>query len=354
MFDRISNGFHEGSPKTMRRILIAATILAAGCGGKRTIPATPEIKTAATQANLGANASTANTQATLGLESLGASIGDAAAAGNVSTVDLTGLPAPVALAARATSPSAVQQGLRSGAAPTRATTPPSGCLQRNPSTLAPELIPPGTGGCTASGHLEVHYDNGDRVNITWSGDTTTFELSIVVVAGPWSGTNLIFHATGSAAGGTVTVTGAMKFTGTRNIDADFALTFVVTVSGSASSPTVTVSVSGTVTDHLAQVSAMQRWSISTASSVSGQTRHDTVDFNGTLQIVTTAHSVAFNLNLHVVTDTTPTTVSATYSATGDVEWDGAVVGTLSTQGKDIWVHWTDGTDEMLNFSGIAM
>src|SRR6267378_3297586 len=290
MFDRFSNGFHEGSPKTMRRILIAATILAAGCGGKRTIPATPEIKTAATQANLGANASTANTQATLGLESLGASIGDAAAAGNVSTVDLTGLPAPVALAARATSPSAVQQGLRSGAAPTRATTPPSGCLQRNPSTLAPELIPPGTGGCTASGHLEVHYDNGDQVNITWSGD----------------------------------------------------------------SPTFTVSVSGTVTDHLAQVSAMQGWSISTASSVSGQTRHDTVDFNGTLQIVTTAHSVAFNLNLHVVTDTTPTTVSATYSATGDVEWDGAVVGTLSTQGKDIWVHWTDGTDEMLNFSGIAM
>ena len=33
----------------MRRILIAATILAAGCGGKRTIPATPEIKAAATQ-----------------------------------------------------------------------------------------------------------------------------------------------------------------------------------------------------------------------------------------------------------------------------------------------------------------
>jgi hypothetical protein len=98
---------------------------------------------------------------------------------------------------------------------------------------------------------------------------------------------------------------------------------------------------------------MQGWSISTTSSVSGQTQHATVDFNGTLQIVTTAHSVAFNLNLHVVTDTTPTTVSSTYSATGDVEWDGAVVGTLSTQGKDIWVHWTDGTDAMLNLSGVV-
>jgi hypothetical protein len=337
----------------MRRILIAATILAAGCGGKRTIPATPEIKAAATQAQLGANASGANTQASLGLQSLGASIGDAAAAGNVSTVDLTGLPAPVALAARATSPSTVQQGLRSGAAPTQVTTPPSGCIQRNPSTQAPQLIPSGTGSCTASGHLEVHYDNGDQVNITWSGDTTSFDLSIEVVAGPWTGTHLIYHGTGSAAGATVTLTGVMKFTGTRNIDADFALTFVVSVGGSASSPTVTISVNGTVTDHLAQVSAMQGWSSSTTSSVSGQTQHATVDFNGTLQIVTTAHSVAFNLNLHVVTDTTPTTVSSTYSATGDVEWDGAVVGTLSTQGKDIWVHWTDGTDAMLNLSGVV-
>lgn len=337
----------------MRRILIAATILAAGCGGKRTIPATPEIKAAATQAQLGANASGANTQASLALQSLGASIGDAASVGNVSTVDLTGLPAPVALAARATSPSTVQQGLRSGAAPTQVTTPPSGCIRRDPSTLAPQLIPPGTGGCTASGHLEVYYDNGDQVNITWSGDSTSFDLSIEVVAGPWVGTSLIYHGTGSAVGATITVTGAMKFTGSRNIDADFALTFVASVGGSASSTTVSVSVNGTVTDHLAQVSAMQGWSISTTSSVSGQTQHDTVDFNGTMQIVTTAHSVAFNLNLHVVTDTTPTTVSATYSANGDVEWDGAVVGTLSTQGKDIWVHWTDGTDEMLNLSGVV-
>ena len=85
----------------MRRILIAATILAAACGGKRTIPATPEIKAAATQAQLGANASGSDTQASLALQSLGASIGDAASAGDVSTVDLTGLPAPAALAARA-------------------------------------------------------------------------------------------------------------------------------------------------------------------------------------------------------------------------------------------------------------
>ena len=63
----------------MRRILIAATILAAGCGGKRTIPATPEIKAAAMQAQLGANASGSNTQTSLALQSLGASIGDAAA-----------------------------------------------------------------------------------------------------------------------------------------------------------------------------------------------------------------------------------------------------------------------------------
>jgi len=337
----------------MRRILIAATILAAACGGKKTIPATPEIKAAATQARLGANASGSNTQSSLALQSLGASIGDAAAVGDVSTVDLTGLPGPVALAARATSPSTVQQGLRSGAAPAKVTTPPSGCIRRDPGTMAPQFTPTGSGTCTASGHLEVYYDNGDQVNISWSGDGTSFDLSIEVVAGAWTGTHLIYHGTGSATGATVTVSGAMKFVGTRNIDADFALTFVVAVSGDATSSTATISVNGTVTDHLEQVSAVQGWSVSTTSSTSGQTHHATVDFNGTLQIVTTAHSVAFNINMHVVTDTTPTTVSATYSASGDLDWDGAIVGNLFTKGKDIWVHWTDETEEMLNLSGVV-
>ncbi|HEY4730121.1 MAG TPA: hypothetical protein VIH41_03255, partial [Myxococcales bacterium] len=84
-----------------------------------------------------------------------------------------------------------------------------------------------------------------------------------------------------------------------------------------------------------------------------QTEHATVDFNGTLQIVTKAHSVAFNLDMHVVTDTTPTSANATYSASGDVEWDGAVVGNLFTKDKDIWVHWTDGTEEILDLSGVV-
>src|SRR2546430_13316581 len=34
---------------------------------------------------------------------------------------------------------------------------------------------------SASGHLEIYYDNGDQVNITWSGDSTSFDLSIEVV-----------------------------------------------------------------------------------------------------------------------------------------------------------------------------
>jgi len=152
----------------MRRILIAATILAAACGGKRTIPATPEIKAAATQAQLGANASGSNRQTSLALQSLGASIGDAAAAGDVSTVDLTGLPAPVALAARATSPSNRAAGLASRRSPTRATTSPAAHPAR-PGTGAPQFTPTGSGTCTASGHLEVYYDNGDQVNISWSG-----------------------------------------------------------------------------------------------------------------------------------------------------------------------------------------
>src|SRR2546423_11245391 len=98
--------FYRGEPITMRRILIAATICAAACGGKSTIMATAAIKASATQAQSGMSSASTNTQASIGLQGIGSAVGGAAASGNVSSVDLTtGLQDPGQLAAAALAPS---------------------------------------------------------------------------------------------------------------------------------------------------------------------------------------------------------------------------------------------------------
>ena len=89
----------------MRRILAAATILAAACGGKSTIQATPEIKATATQASQGMSSTSTSTQASIGLQVLGSSVADTLTTGSVATLDLSvGLSDPNSLAAGATAP----------------------------------------------------------------------------------------------------------------------------------------------------------------------------------------------------------------------------------------------------------
>jgi hypothetical protein len=349
----------------MRRIAIAATILAAACGGKNTIPATPEIKASVTQAELGMSSSSSNTQATIGLQSVGASVADAASTGDVSTVDMTGLSDPASLSAAAVraAPSTVQQSLRSpSAGGTQASTSPVGCIQRNPSTSTPELIPAGTGGCTAADHLEIIYDNGDKVNVTWTGSDTSFDLRIVVVEGPWTGTNLHYQGQGNISSVTVHVDGAMKYSKSGSVvhvDADFNATYQLSGTQTASGFSATMSVNGTATDHIALVRAHQGWSLTVQTSTSGQTEHVTLDWNGSIGIdllqadgVTTDHAVAFNLNVHVTSDSAPGSVTVTYSAGGDVDWDGAIVGNVVAKNDQLYVEWTDGTESSFDPSAL--
>src|SRR5438067_3351787 len=217
----------------MRRILVAAALAAAACGSKPTIMATPEIKATASQAQLGMSSASTNTQASIGLQSIGSSVGDAVNSGSVSTVDLsTGLPDPDQIAAAAMAPGAggVQQALRlSGSS--NAATIPTGCLRRIGGT--PTLVAagtPGSQGCDAAvtTYLLVYYDTGDTVKVTWSDNTTSFDLKLEVIAGPWTGTNL--HYTGSITGAgtaSVSVSGAMQFSRSGSIvhvDADFNIT----------------------------------------------------------------------------------------------------------------------------------
>jgi hypothetical protein len=349
----------------MRRILVAATILAAACGGKSTIMATAAIKASATQGQSGMSAASTNTQASIGLQAIGSGVGGAAAAGNVSTVNLsTGLPDPTQLAAAALAPSSgsVHQALRLSGTSNAATTIPVGCVRRDASTGSPTLIPPGPN-CAASTYLEVDYDNGDVVKVTWSETTTSFDLKLEVIAGPWTGTNL--HYSGSLSGNTATVgvTGAMKFSKTGSVvhvDADFNVTYVVTVSQSSGTTTVDIRLSGTATDHIALVRAHENFGLLLQSSTSGQTTTNTVQWNGSVGIdllkadgVTIDHSITFNVNATVTSQTTGTSTTVTLSLNGDVEYDGAVAGNLVTRNNQVYVDWTDGAEDAFDPTAVA-
>jgi hypothetical protein len=349
----------------MRRILVAATIVAAACGGKSTIMATAAIKASATQAQSGMSSASTNTQASIGLQTIGSDVGGAAASGSVSTVDLsTGLPDPGQLAAAAMAPSSssVHQALHLSGTSNAASTIPVGCLRRDPSTGSPTLIAPGPG-CAATTYLEVDYNNGDVVKVTWSETTTSFDLKFEVTAGPWTGTNL--HYTGNLNGNsaTVVVTGTMLFSRTGSavhVNADFSVTYVASVSQSTGSTTVNINVNGTATDHIALVKAHENFGLSLQSSTSGQTTTSTVQWNGSVGIdllkadgVTTDHSVAFNVNATVTTQTTGTSSTVTLSLNGDVEYDGSVAGNLVTRNNQVYVDWTDGTEAAFDPTALA-
>jgi hypothetical protein len=348
----------------MRRILLAATVAAAACGSKPTIMATPEIKATAAQAQLGMSSASTNTQASIGLQSIGSSVGDAAASGSVSTVDLsTGLPDPDQIAAAAVAPGAtgVQQALRLGGSSKTATIP-TGCLRMQGGT--PTLV---TGGACPTTYLEVDYQTGDKVNVTWSDDTTSFDLKIEVIAGAWTGTNLHYagHVTGDSSA-SVSVSGAMKFSRSGSavhVDADFDITYAVSVSLGANRSTVNINVSGTATDHIALVRAHENWGLSLQDSTNGSTETAVIKWNGGVGVdvlqqdgVTTDHSVAFNLNVTVTSTTTTTPSGAagsvSWAAGGDVEYDGAVAGNVVTKNNQLYVDWTDGTEDAFDPSAL--
>jgi len=348
----------------MRRILVAAAIAAAACGSKPTIMATPEIKATASQAQLGMSSASTNTQASIGLQSIGSSVGDAVNSGSVSTVDLSGLPDPDQMAAAAMAPGAggVQQALRLGGG-SKAATIPTGCLMLQSGT--PTLVAAGTAGCSpdATTYLEVDYQNGDVVKVTWSDNTTSFDLKIEVVTGPWTGTNL--HYTGQVTGASsasVAVSGAMMFSRSGSVvhvNADFNITYAVSVSASSNSTTVNINVNGTATDHIGLVRAHENWGLSMQDSTDGTTQTAVVHWNGGVGVdvlkqdgVTTDHAVAFNLNVNVTSTTTATSGSATWSAGGDVEYDGAVAGNIVSKNSQLYIDWTDGAEDTFDPSAL--
>src|SRR5437763_14150185 len=95
-------------------------------------------------------------------------------------------------------------------------------------------------------------------------------------------------------------------------------------------------------------------------STSGTTDTTVIHWNGGIGVdvlkqdgVTTDHSVAFNLNVNVTTTTSGTgTGTATWSAGGDVEYDGAVAGNIVSKNNQLYVDWTDGTEDAFDPSAL--
>jgi hypothetical protein len=221
----------------------------------------------------------------------------------------------------------------------------------------------GSQGCSAAAttYLEVDYDTGDKAKVTWTDNTTSFDLKIEVIAGAWTGTNL--HYTGNVTGSSsasVSVSGAMIFNGSVvHVDADFNITYAVSVSLGSNSTTVNINVNGTATDHIGLVRANEHWGLSMQDSTNGTTDTTVIQWNGGVGVdvlkqdgVTTDHSVAFNLNVNVTSTTTGTSGSATWSAGGDVEYDGAVAGNIVSKNNQLYVDWTDGTEDTFDPSAL--
>jgi hypothetical protein len=340
----------------MRRVLIAAAILAAACG-KRSIPASPAIKAGVAQAQSGLRSTCINTQAIIALQSLGSSVAGAVSSANLATVDLaTGLPDPASLAFAALVPagSPPMDQLLADSRAAAVLAPVAGCLRTGPGG-SPTLDPAGQAGCSAADHLEVTYDGGDKLNISWREASASFDLALAVVAGPWAGTSLHYSGAAGSSGASVTVAGAMKFSkagDATRVDTDFSLTYVVTGSQSATGAIIGISVTGTATDHIALARSNQRWRLSVQTSTSGQVETCALDWNGSVSVdllkadgMTRDHSVAFNLKLGGAGQSSGATASLTWSATGDVEYDSFVVGSLVTRTNQLQLRWTDGAED---------
>jgi len=338
----------------MRRILIAATILSGACG-KKSILATPEIKASVSQARLGISSASTNTKAIIAMQSLGSTVAGSVSSGSVATVDLTaGLPDPGTLATSALMPPAAgfSQDLQLADPVASGAALVVGCLKTGLGG-SPTLALPGQSGCSAADHLEVTYDSGDKLNITWVDAGASFDLAIAVAAGPWTGTNLRYAGSASSSGASVSVNGTMQYAkagSAGRVDADVNLTYVVTGSQSATDANIGLSVNGTTTDRVALVRANERWSLNLKTSSSGQGETLSIDWNGSVGIDllkadgnTKDHSVGFNVNLHMVQSTA--TAGVTCTAGGEVDYDGSVVGNPISRNDQLIIHWTDGAEE---------
>jgi hypothetical protein len=209
--------------------------------------------------------------------------------------------------------------------------------------------------------LEITYDTGDQVSLNYTETATSFDLTVAVIAGAWTGTNLHYQGTVNATSASVSVSGAMKFSQSGSpvhVDADFNITYSVSGSESQTGGTVTISVNGTATDHIALVSANQHWSLTMQSSISGQTETDVFKWNGGIgvdllkQDQTVDHSVAFNLNVTVTTQSSGTGGSVSWTAGGTVEWDGSIVGNVVSRDNALYVDWTDNTEDALDLAAL--
>jgi hypothetical protein len=325
---------------------------AAACGGTRTIQATQQIKDGAAQAQQGLQGASTNGRSVMGMEALAEVLATAGLNQNGSGLDLSALPDAATLAAKGTAPRGKPAGGLAPPRPAADTSQVSGCIEPDASSGQPAFIAAGQSGCAASDHLEIDYSNGDQANVIYLPGNNSFEMKISVAKGAWAGTSLDYAASAGNVGVSIHATGAVKFApAAAAIDSLFDITWVVQLTVVGSVENTSVQLNGAAIDHLVSTRTTFGWD-TTLQVTAGQTTGYAVDWTGSLEVDllksdgSVQDSAKWNgVHLHADVQTGGTALAVSYSASGDLLWDGARVGSVATaDAQHVVVHFTDGSD----------
>jgi|tagenome__1003787_1003787.scaffolds.fasta_scaffold20928359_2 hypothetical protein len=347
----------------MRKIrLIIAAIFVGGCsGGKKTVPATPEIKAGVAEAQADVFATDQSTYGSLGFRFLAGEIVDAVFNDQVASLDLFSLPNSHGASQEFTSH-------LGGTGPTGsllpaplASGPVTGCIRSDAVSGTPQYVLAGADACTASDHLEITYDSGETMSITHSAGLF-FDLHVRVTSGSWAGTDLRYQGSNSFTSTTyaesILMTGVTKYVdafGSAPFDATFDVKVDLSAFEDPSRDGWNARLGGDVDNRIAGVHALLGWTeayLRESNPTPTSTKRETSDMTIGSRIdllradgATVDHSVAFNVQSHTVDMKIAGPDLFTATATGDIQWDDAWVGTLSLKDLQTYTQWTDGAEE---------
>jgi hypothetical protein len=256
---------------------------------------------------------------------------------------------------RASPPLRQQQGgtlaLRRSVADTSLVT---GCIKPDPTANnAGVYIKAGDTGCDASDHLEIDYINGDQLDISYTGTSSSYDLKVTVPAGSWAGTSLDYAATvlGGNSGVSIHATGGMKYQSA--IDSAFDFSYQVSVTADSAGQGSALQTNGSSTDHLKSLHLAFRWTTTIQLDVHSQLSALDWAGNQEVELLKPDGSVQDDVkwsNVHVraAYQGSPPAVSG-FTASGDILWNGARAGSVVLKDpNDVVIRWTDGTDSAVD------
>lgn len=343
-------------------VVVAVCALALGACGKGTDggggAVTDQARTSAgtaAETTLLSTSGQAQDAATLG--QFGQALGEQLSAGDYGSIDISGLPTPVHAAGLHAPGRPTAPALRFGHPASRADGmgPTTGCVSPDPDSGASQarFDSFGENGCTANDHVEVTYLNGDEVSYSFTDTSVT----MVVTGGDYAGTRITFTFTlqdGTQDSSTIQINGVLLYSGAPAPEhIQFQSTFhVLSLDGSAE-----FSLTGNSTDFIAARQVTSDLHLSERDTGGGNSGSVDIEWTGNATIThldgngapTDDGKVewrAFSLSERFSSATN----SLQVSASGEVLFEGAVVGQVISDGTQVKIQWSDGVTTPFDFS----